>query len=125
MGGIQLDRYRLIAHDDGEALATAPAVRGRSVYSAFDRAGQRLPTTCGGSSICGMCRVRVVSGRVEPPQVAPDEAALLERVAPGEGLRLACRIRMADGESEVVLEVDRGRWERSRRRGSRSAVSSE
>ena len=110
--GVRYDRVVLQDRDTGEPLATVPISRGRTVYAAFEAAGRRLPTRCRGSAICGLCRLDIHEGRVDPPRRDPDEDALLDRVAPEEPTsRLACRIRPAEGEERLLVGIGRARWE--------------
>ena len=112
--GVRYRRIVLVDHATGAPLATVPAQHDATVYAAFDHAGQRLPTTCRGSAICGLCRVEVRDGAVAPATRDPDEQALLARVAPDEPhARLACRIRPAAGEERLELEISGERWRRA------------
>jgi len=112
---VRYPRVVLLDRDTGETLAQVPAPTGATVYDAFERVNQRLPTRCRGSSICGLCRVEVHSGTVQPAHKAPDETALLRRVAPDEpAARLACRLRLAPGEDRLELTIDGDRWRRAR-----------
>ncbi len=100
---------RLLPLGGGAPLAVATVAPGDTVFDAFARAGAPLPTRCRASALCGMCRVEVVAGQVTPAARAPDEAALLARVAPYEPeARLGCRITPV-GDVDVALDPER--WE--------------
>jgi uncharacterized 2Fe-2S/4Fe-4S cluster protein (DUF4445 family) len=66
----------------------------------FER-GLEFP--CGGTSLCGGCRVRVVEGDIE---VTPDMEAVLTPQELAAGWRLACQAR---ARGHVTLEI--GQWE--------------
>jgi uncharacterized 2Fe-2S/4Fe-4S cluster protein (DUF4445 family) len=66
----------------------------------FER-GLEFP--CGGTSLCGGCRVRVVEGDIE---VTPDMEAVLTPQELAAGWRLACQAR---ARGRVTLEI--GQWE--------------
>jgi uncharacterized 2Fe-2S/4Fe-4S cluster protein (DUF4445 family) len=69
---------------------------GTSLADAALLAGILLATPCGGRGLCAGCAVRVVSGALDPPDESEELA--LKRAA--EGIRLACRARVA-GPVEV------------------------
>jgi uncharacterized 2Fe-2S/4Fe-4S cluster protein (DUF4445 family) len=66
----------------------------------FER-GLEFP--CGGTSLCGGCRVRVVEGDIE---ITPDMQAVLTPHELAAGWRLACQAR---ARGRVTLEI--GQWE--------------
>ena len=66
----------------------------------FER-GLEFP--CGGTSLCGGCRVRVVEGDIE---ITPDMQAVLTPRELAAGWRLACQAR---ARGRVTLEI--GQWE--------------
>ena len=66
----------------------------------FER-GVEFP--CGGASLCGGCRVRVVEGDIP---VTPDMEVVLTPDEIGVGWRLACQAR---ARGRVTLEI--GQWE--------------
>ncbi len=72
---------------------------GSSLLEAARAAGVPVQAQCGGRGACGLCRVRVVSGRLTPPTSV--EARLLGQLV-GEGFRLACQARVL---GDVVVEV--------------------
>ena len=66
---------------------------GETLLHAAQAAGVGLNAVCGGTGRCGTCRVRVLSGAVSEPSAAEQDAV-------AEGLRLACRTRVA-GDARV------------------------
>lgn len=98
--------FLLMDRETGERRAWVAAPQGMTVYEACERAGQPLPTTCRGSTICGLCHVDVLEGADALPPVQPDEAALLAEQAPDRPkARLGCRIGLPDGLERLVLGV--------------------
>ena len=57
---------------------------------------------CGGRGVCGLCRVRVLSGAAPPP--TPRERAKLPPPALARGIRLACQSKPA-GDTVISLEA--------------------
>lgn len=90
---------------DGTVQRVVYASPGERIYDALIRAGVRVPTTCRGSTICGLCRVDVqddVSG------IAPalrDELDLLATGGASDTERLACRLRFPEGRSRLALSI--------------------
>ncbi|MCB9779258.1 MAG: (2Fe-2S)-binding protein [Alphaproteobacteria bacterium] len=98
--------YLLLDRATGERRAWVAAPPGMTVYEACERAGQPLPTTCRGSTICGLCHVDVLEGGASLPPVQADEAELLARQAPDRPrARLGCRITLPEGLERLVLGV--------------------
>ncbi|MBL6940860.1 MAG: NADH:ubiquinone reductase (Na(+)-transporting) subunit F, partial [Rhodospirillales bacterium] len=74
---------------------------GEKLLDALSRGGIHLPTSCGGSGTCGLCRVRVLGG---------DDASAVERGALSQtdanaGYRLACQVVVRD-PLEITLPTD-------------------
>lgn len=74
--------------------------KGETIWTAAETAGVPLASVCGGQSICGKCRVRVLHGEVTP--VVPLERDLLAEEELQEGYRLACEARIL---GPVVIET--------------------
>ena len=75
----------------GGRFARVP--RGFSVLDASRSVGIPHASVCGGRARCSTCRVRVLAGSAEPPPASAGEQAVLDRVAAGHGVRLACQLR--------------------------------
>ena len=74
------------------------AERGSTLESALAMHGVEFP--CGGSGLCGGCRVQVLAGTAEPRAADFEVLTAAELAA---GFRLACRIRV---EAPLRLKVD-------------------
>jgi Na+-transporting NADH:ubiquinone oxidoreductase subunit F len=62
-----------------------------------------IPSPCGGSATCGMCKVRVTSGG---GVITASETAHINRAQAREGMRLSCMVRLReDIQVEVPPEV--------------------
>lgn len=87
----------------GAVRARVYPAAGETLYAAAARAGVPWRTRCRGSTICGLCWVRVDRGdRLAPPE--PDEREVLRIDAPADPrARLACRLVVPEGVS--ALEV--------------------
>lgn len=55
-----------------------------------------LDAPCGGNGSCGKCKVRILKGKVSPPQ--PEETCLLTAAELSQGIRLACRTYPLDNQ---------------------------
>ena len=98
-------RFVLRQSGTSAPFASPAAARGETLYETLERHGLPIRTTCRGSTICGLCWVRVEEDAEALAPPLPDEAALLATHAPGEPkARLACRLQLpADRDSLVVL----------------------
>ena len=97
-----------VVHDarSGQVYAQVPASPWLSAYESLERAGVQLPTTCRGSTICGLCRVEVLEGAQALPAPLADELQLLGGPDPALApVRLACRLRLPDGLERLVLRA--------------------
>jgi len=88
------------------------AESGRDLLSALADDGIYVPSSCGGRGVCGLCKVKVLSG------AGPRTAGELRRLSEPErdnGLRLSCQVRTdADLELDVPPEVFKARKFRGR-----------
>ncbi|MEM2122929.1 MAG: 2Fe-2S iron-sulfur cluster-binding protein, partial [Candidatus Bathyarchaeia archaeon] len=64
-----------------------------TVLEASRLLGIDLESICGGSGVCGKCKILVVSSGVPVPELTPAEERLLSREELGKGVRLACLLR--------------------------------
>ena len=76
------------------------ALPGGSLLEALRSAGLEVNAACGGRGTCGKCKVRVVSGTVNPVDGA--ERRFLSGRELEDGVRLACLVR-PEGEVGVLL----------------------
>jgi adenylate cyclase len=90
-----------ITYPDGRIVRVP---RGFSVLEASRAARVPHASVCGGRARCSTCRVRVLAGNgAAPPPPMPGEQAVLERVAAGPGVRLACQLRPLSDIAVVPL----------------------
>lgn len=61
-----------------------------------------LPSACGGSGSCGMCRCKVIEGG---GSVLPTELSHLSRKEKAEGVRLSCQLKVKENLSIEVPEA--------------------
>ena len=73
---------------------------GENLLSVAALAGVFVDGTCGGKGICGKCKVKVLSGDLEP--IGSHEIGFLNKVEVLNGYRLACKIFI---ESDMVIEL--------------------
>ncbi|SEG68778.1 adenylate cyclase [Methylobacterium sp. 190mf] len=96
---IKRGTIRLI-YPDGRVVRVP---RGTSVLEASRR--NRIPhaSVCGGRGRCSTCRIRVTDGSDGAPAPGRTERAVLERIAAGPGVRLACQFRPETDMAVVPL----------------------
>ncbi len=89
-----------LSYPDGRVVRVP---RGTSVLEASRR--NRIPhaSVCGGRGRCSTCRIRVTDGSDGTPVPGRAERAVLERIAAGPGVRLACQFRPETDLSVVPL----------------------
>ncbi|MBP1181502.1 adenylate/guanylate cyclase domain-containing protein [Methylobacterium sp. PvR107] len=89
-----------LSYPDGRVVRVP---RGTSVLEASRR--NRIPhaSVCGGRGRCSTCRIRVTDGSDGTPAPGRAERAVLERIAAGPGVRLACQFRPETDLSVVPL----------------------
>ena len=73
----------------GRKAEVAP---GETVWSAAEKARVQLASICGGQSICGKCRIRIIAGQANA--ISQVEQAFLTGEELQAGLRLACEVRV-------------------------------
>ena len=74
-----------------------PVAHGETVLRAALEAGVDIVAPCGGSAVCGRCRIKVLAGEVDS-----EPTAALTREEWAQGWRLACRTRVL---SDVEVEI--------------------
>ena len=94
----------IVQTTDGTQLAEVPLGRQETAYDALSRSLWPLRSTCGGSTICGRCRVTLVDAERPPPPALEDERLLLGADASPE-VRLGCRLRLPPGGSWLRLST--------------------
>ena len=73
-----------------------------SYYSGLSERGINLPSNCGGSGSCGLCRVRYEKNA---PEHTPVDREWLDSAALEQGLRLACQHKPRSSDVIVVPDI--------------------
>jgi adenylate cyclase len=82
------------------------APRGFSVLETSRWAGIAHASSCGGRGRCSTCRVQIVAGEKNLPEISPAERETLERIKAPPHVRLACQLRpTADVEIAPLVPV--------------------
>ena len=93
-----------------------PFQPGRSLKAIFDDWDIPCRAGCRGTGACGLCLVRIESGRAGEP--TPNERLHLDEAKLNEGVRLACQVMPEDDlEVTVLATADRPAWQHLPRRG--------
>lgn len=79
-----------VTYPDGR---TVVAPRGFSILETSRWAGIPHASSCGGRGRCSTCRVRIVAGEKDAPEVLAAERETLDRVKAPPHVRLACQLR--------------------------------
>ncbi|MBK8806654.1 MAG: NADH:ubiquinone reductase (Na(+)-transporting) subunit F [Bacteroidales bacterium] len=81
-----------------------------TVLSALQNQGILLPSACGGSGSCGMCRCKTLEGG---GTILPTETGFFSRKEQSENWRLACQVKVRDDMNIWVPEEVMGvkKWE--------------
>jgi uncharacterized 2Fe-2S/4Fe-4S cluster protein (DUF4445 family) len=74
--------------------------QGTSLLEAALVAGVHINASCGGTGVCGTCKVKIVLGSVDS-----DPSERINKSEYDQGIRLACRSRVV---SDVVIEIPLG-----------------
>jgi uncharacterized 2Fe-2S/4Fe-4S cluster protein (DUF4445 family) len=85
-----LRSFRVLFQPDGR---TVEAAEGQTLLDAARKAGVFINSPCGGTGVCGNCKVQVVSPGDVP--VADEDRERLRSGEIEQGLRLACQFRVA------------------------------
>lgn len=75
---------------------------GQRLLDVLSPAGIQLPTACGGTGTCGLCKARVTDGGGE---ARPQEIGLLSRKEISNGVRLACQVPVLNSMSVEVDDI--------------------
>ncbi len=90
-------------HIDFQPIGRRIQIRpGATLLEAAQQAGVGLVAVCGGSGVCGTCRVRVLAGQVNPPTPTEKDELAAEDLA--AGLRLACQVEV---QGDIRVDVPR------------------
>jgi uncharacterized 2Fe-2S/4Fe-4S cluster protein (DUF4445 family) len=92
-------RLRFLQRSEDHAVREARVLAGTTVFDAASWNGVAIDSTCGGHGTCKKCKVRVVSGAIEPSEI--DKRAFTQLELDG-GWRLACR---ALAREDLAIEV--------------------
>jgi len=87
--------FKVSIQPDGK---TVHVLDGTSIYEALGEAGIIIKSECGGSGVCGSCKVRVIEGKYE--QHGSERHLSKEEI--GKGLVLACSARVL-GDMKVEI----------------------
>lgn len=83
--------------------------QGENVRTILDRSDMRVRSGCSGLGACGLCRIRVTEGNVNPP--SESEHLTLGTTEIGRGVRLACQVApTADATVSVINLASRSEW---------------
>lgn len=93
--------FRILFQPDGR---TVDAEEGLTLLEAARSAGIHLNSPCGGTGVCGNCKVQITAGDV--PVTAVERKHLREKEL-DQGLRLACRVRVNSDMTCVIPEETR------------------
>ena len=85
------------AQDGEERLTFSP---GLSLKEMLERTRSPVKARCSGNGACGLCRVKIDSGRVHAP--TGNERVYLDAQLLGQGLRLACQVYP---EEDIGIQV--------------------
>lgn len=78
----------------------AEIVGSQTLLEAAQQAGLELTSLCGGTGICGSCKIRLIAGQVTPPTL--EEETAFTQAELQSGFRLACQ---ASPLSDISLEI--------------------
>ncbi|MFX0012617.1 MAG: ASKHA domain-containing protein [Candidatus Hermodarchaeota archaeon] len=77
-----------------------PCMKGDTLFDAAGKAGIPIMSYCGGKTICGRCKIRVMNGNVSP--ISKSEKKLLSEEEISKNYRLACTMRVF---SDLKVEI--------------------
>jgi uncharacterized 2Fe-2S/4Fe-4S cluster protein (DUF4445 family) len=83
---------------------------GTSVRDILEEAGFQVPTACRGHGACGLCEIRLLSGRLTEPTLSERRHIAPERLL--QGVRLACQVRPGeDLRLEILPPAPPAKWQ--------------
>lgn len=98
---VQKGERRIIINEDADNPITAPT--GANLLSALSSNSIYLPSACGGSGSCGLCKCKVTEGGGE---ILPTELPHLSRGEKAENIRLSCQLKIReDMKIEIPPEI--------------------
>lgn len=98
---VQKGERSLVINEDTEHPLTVTA--GSNLLSALNQNSIYLPSACGGSGSCGLCKCKVLEGGGE---IVPTELPHLSRQEKAENIRLSCQLKIReDMKIEIPPEI--------------------
>lgn len=98
---VQKGDRRIIINEDQEDPLTVPM--GTTLLNALNQHSIFLPSACGGSGSCGMCKCKVIEGGGE---IIPTELPHLSRQEKAENIRISCQLKIReDMKIEIPPEI--------------------
>jgi Na+-transporting NADH:ubiquinone oxidoreductase subunit F len=88
---VQKGDRTIVINDDEEKSLKVPS--GSTLLSALVSNDVLLPSACGGSGSCGMCRCRVLEGGRD---IMPTELSHLSRAEIQDNVRIACQVKVRE-----------------------------
>ena len=98
---VQKGDRKIVINEDEEHPLTVPM--GTNLLSALNKNSIYLPSACGGSGSCGLCKCKVLEGGGE---IVPTELPHLSRQEKAEHIRLSCQLKIReDLKIEIPPEI--------------------
>ncbi len=76
----------------------------QSVLEKLNQAEIKINTACTGSGVCGLCKIKLLSGQATP--LTPIERQKLSRQQLAKQIRLACQVQM---QSDLTIQIENPR----------------
>jgi len=98
---VQKGDRKIVINGDKENPLTVPM--GTNLLSALNQHSIYLPSACGGSGSCGLCKCKVLEGGGE---IVPTELPHLSRQEKADNIRLSCQLKIRqDLKIEIPPEI--------------------
>ncbi len=98
---VQKGDRKIVINEDEENPLTVPM--GTNLLSALNQHSIYLPSACGGSGSCGLCKCKVLAGGGE---IVPTELPHLSRQEKADNIRLSCQLKIRqDLKIEIPPEI--------------------